>query len=255
MPEQSRQDPKEDAGLPQGEADDLDRRTLLRIEPEKALHIAGELRAFIADPDYPCVGAKSALAKDSLEILVAHDLGSGWDDLRIHESLLQWSRDYERDPEDLRSLAIVFAGPDDLDEVGFEQRMWERLQSLADKDGWRGQSYDESVSPDPSDPHFSLSFGGQAYFVVGLHPGASRPARRFAHPTLVFNLHDQFERLREDGRYSKIRRTVLERDLDLAGSLNPMLEEHGEGSEARQYSGREVSDEWVCPFIDKRDPS
>ncbi len=133
--------------------------------------------------------------------------------------------------------------------------MWERLQSLADKDHWRGQSYDENVSPDPADPHFSLSFGGQGYFVVGLHPNASRPARRFAYPALIFNLHDQFERLREDGRYSKIRETVLDRDRAIAGDINPMLQVHGEGSEARQYSGRAVSDDWQCPFDDKRGKS
>lgn len=227
-------------------------RMLWQVDAQEQDRIADALRAFIAEPEYPCVGAKAVLGQDSLRILVACDLRSGWDDLRIHEALLDWSRGYEDDPEDLRSLAIVFAGPDDLDEVGFERAMWERLQSLADKDGWRGQSYDENVSPDPADPHFSLSFGGQAYFVVGLHPNASRPGRRFAHPTLVFNLHDQFERLRADGRYSKIRRTVLDRDLEYAGSINPMLQVHGEGSEARQYSGRVVDENWVCPFRDKR---
>lgn len=255
MQEQFTPDANEDDGRPEGSGPPTGGRTPASFEPDKSEQVADELRAFIAQPDYPCVGAKAALATDSLAILVARDLASGWDDLRIHESLLEWSRDYERDPEDLRSLAIVFTGPRDLGEVDFERKMWERLQSLADKDEWRGQSYDDSVSPDPADPHFSLSFGGQAYFVVGLHPKASRPARRFAYPTLVFNLHDQFERLREDGRYSKIRRTVLERDRDLAGSINPMLQVHGEGSEARQYSGREVSDDWVCPFRDKREES
>lgn len=230
-------------------------RMLWQVEPRVSERIRRELREFIKEPDYPCVGAKAVLAKDSLRVLVACDLRSAWDDLRIHEALLDWSEGYERDPEDLRSLAIVFEAPGDLDEAEFERAMWERLQSLADKDGWRGQSYDDSVSPDPADPHFSLSFGGQGYFVVGLHPNASRPGRRFSHPTLVFNLHDQFERLRADGRYSKIRRTVLDRDLEYAGSINPMLQVHGEGSEARQYSGREVSDDWVCPFRDKREGS
>jgi len=217
--------------------------------------LSASLREFIAEPDYPCVGAKAALAKENLSIVVAWNLQSGWDDLRIHEALLDWSKGYNDDPEDLRNLAIVFVGPSDLDELGFERAMWERLQSLTDKDSWRGQTRDKSVSPDPADPHFSLSFGGQAHFVVGLHPHASRPARRFARPAMIFNLHDQFERLRADGRYSKIRRTVLDRDLDYAGSINPMLEVHGEGSEARQYSGRAVPDDWTCPFDDKRGQS
>ena len=130
--------------------------------------------------------------------------------------------------------------------------MWDRIQSLADKDSWRGQDYDGSVSPHPDDPKFSLSFGGQAFFVVGLHPNASRPARRFPRPTLVFNLHDQFERLRAEGRYEKMRDKIIERDVALAGEPNPMLARHGEASEARQYSGRVVDDAWACPFRDPR---
>lgn len=211
-----------------------------------------ELRARIADSGFPCVGAKSALARGTLKVLVGHSLTSGWDDVRVHSELLDWAAAYRAEPGGLRSLAVVFDGPRDLDEHGFENAMWERIQSLADKDAWRGQHYDARVSPDPDDPHFSLSFGGEAFFVVGLHPGASRPARRFPRPTLVFNLHDQFERLREEGRYERMREAILERDEALAGTVNPMLSRHGESSEARQYSGRAVEDGWTCPFVDKR---
>lgn len=222
----------------------IDERT--RIEGED------ELRARIAQPDFPCVGAKSALAKGTLKTLVCHSLDSGWDDVLIHRELMEWAEDYKSDPTGLRSLAAVFSGPDGLSEPEFEALMWTRIQSFADKDDWLGQRYDHRVSADPSDPHFSLSFGGEAFFVVGLHPLASRPARRFPRPTLVFNLHAQFEQLREEGRYERMREKILERDIDLAGSLNPMLARHGEVSEARQYSGRLVADDWSCPFRDKR---
>ena len=98
-----------------------------------------------------------------------------------------------------------------------------------------------------------MSFGGEAFFVVGLHPQSSRPARRFEAPAMVFNLHDQFERLRAEGRYDKLRGTILQRDEQLAGSINPMLAEHGTTSAARQYSGRAVSDAWKCPFSGRSD--
>ncbi|HEX8417054.1 MAG TPA: YqcI/YcgG family protein, partial [Methylobacterium sp.] len=75
-----------------------------------------------------------------------------------------------------------------------------------------------------------------------------RPARRFSSPALVFNLHAQFEQLREAGRYEKLRASILQRDEALAGSHNPMLARHGEVSEARQYSGRVVDPTWRCPF-------
>ncbi|BDI60526.1 guanitoxin biosynthesis heme-dependent pre-guanitoxin N-hydroxylase GntA [Qipengyuania nanhaisediminis] len=220
---------------------DLDRQALT-----KALH------AHIEEREFPCVGAKSALARGSLHVEAAWSVTSAWDDVRIHDRLLAWSRKYRDDDSGLRSFAVVFDGPDDLTEAQFETAMWDRIQSLADKDAWRGQGYDERVSADPGDPHFSLSFGEEAYFVVGLHPNASRPARRTPHPTLVFNLHDQFEQLRAKGRYERMREAILSRDEALAGSINPMLARHGEASEAAQYSGRHVGEDWVCPFSDPR---
>ncbi|PIW56526.1 MAG: hypothetical protein COW16_00365, partial [Sphingomonadales bacterium CG12_big_fil_rev_8_21_14_0_65_65_10] len=74
-------------------------------------------------------------------------------------------------------------------------------------------------------------------------------------PTLIFNLHDQFERLREEGRYETMRRSILTRDEAYSGSINPMLARHGDASEARQYSGRVVDEDWSCPFSDPRTES
>lgn len=209
-------------------------------------------RDFIALPDFPCVGAKSAAGTGRLKVIEARDITSAWDDLNIHRDLMDWAEAYRDDRQGLRSFAVVFRGPADLSEEEFEAAMWSRLQSMADKDSWLGQRYDASVSRDPADPHFALSFGGEAFFVVGLHPNASRPARRFSQPALVFNLHDQFVRLREEGRYQRMREVILARDEELAGTVNPMLAEHGKGSAARQYSGRSVGDDWNCPFRDPR---
>jgi FPC/CPF motif-containing protein YcgG len=206
------------------------------------------LHGHVADPEFPCVGAKAALARGTLEVLGCDRIDSNWDDLRIHDGLLHFAADYRADPALFRSFAVVFEGPGDLDEGAFEAALWERLQSLSDKDLWRGQGYDSSVSSDPNDPHFALSFGEEAFFIVGLHPRASRPARRFERPAIVFNLHDQFEVLRAEGKYEGMREKILKRDESLAGSRNPMLARHGEASEARQYSGRRVDDRWKCPF-------
>lgn len=202
----------------------------------------------VEDAAFPCVGAKAALAKGTLNVLACDRIDSAWDDLRIHDGLVRFAADYREAPALFRSFAVVFDGPVDLDEPAFERALWSRVQSISDKDVWRGQAYDARVSHDPGDPHFSLSFGGEAFFVVGLHPNASRPARRFARPTLVFNLHDQFELLRAQGKYEGMREKILVRDEALAGSRNPMLSRHGEASEARQYSGRVVEAGWSCPF-------
>jgi uncharacterized protein len=106
----------------------------------------------------------------------------------------------------------------------------------------------DDVSNDVDSAQFSLSMAGHPFFVIGLHAHASRLARRFSHPVLVFNSHRQFEKLREDGRYGKMQSAIRLRDIELQGSLNPNLADFGEGSEARQYSGREVEAGWRCPF-------
>lgn len=214
--------------------------------------IEQRFRAFIEQRDFPCVGAKSALARGTLRTVRCRSIASNWDDLVIYEALLDWSQAYADDPSLFRSLAFLFAEDAALSEEAFEAALWSRVQSLAEKDAFFGLPYDRRVSSDPDDPHFSLSFGGEAFFVVGMHPGASRPARRFECPVMVFNLHDQFEQLRAQGRYETIRKTILARDEALAGSVNPMLARHGDASEAAQYSGRLVGEGWTCPFRDPR---
>jgi len=210
--------------------------------------LQSKLYDHVSEAHFPCVGAKAALARGTLEVLACDRIDSAWDDLRIHDGLITFAAAYRKDPGLFRSFAVVFEGPGDLDETAFEAALWNRVQSLSDKDVWRGQDYDASVSHDPDSPHFSLSFGGEAFFIVGLHPEASRPARRFSRPAMVFNLHDQFESLRAQGKYEGMREKILVRDEALAGSRNPMLSRHGDSSEARQYSGRMVGDGWKCPF-------
>jgi FPC/CPF motif-containing protein YcgG len=207
-----------------------------------------KLFAHVEDAAFPCVGAKAALARGTLAVLACDSIDSAWDDLRIHDELLNFVAEYRHDKALYRSFAVIFAGPADLSEKAFEAALWERVQSLSDKDLWRGQDYDSRVSADPRNPHFSLSFGGEAFFIVGLHPHASRPARRLDHPALVFNLHDQFERLRAENKYEGMREKIMTRDEALAGSRNPMLTRHGEASEACQYSGRAVGAGWRPPF-------
>ncbi len=216
--------------------------------------LAERFRSFIRNSDFSCVGAKSALARNQLRIVVARDIASAWDDLRILPELIDFARAYRDNRQLYQSFVVLFEGPDTLTEGAFETHLWSRLQSLSDKDQWLGQDVDSRVSQDPENPHFSLSFGGEAFFVVGLHPGASRLARRFERPALVFNLHAQFEQLRSEGIYTRLRDTILQRDLALNGSSNPMLARFGENSEARQYSGRAVNTDWRCPFSGRGSP-
>ncbi|MBZ6379737.1 hypothetical protein B5C34_14960 [Pacificimonas flava] len=214
-----------------------------------------QFERFLKRREFPCVGAKSALGKGQIDYFFGRDIRSAWNDLPLRQALAQFGARYRQKPTLFRSFVAIFARPLALEEEEFEAALWKRCQSLHEKDIWLGAKWDRAVDPDPNSPHFGLSIGGSAFFVVGLHSASSRRARRFRYPTLVFNLHDQFEQLREQGRYIKLRTTILERDEAWSGSVNPMLSTFGEESEARQYSGRQVGDEWTCPFKPRLLPS
>ena len=142
----------------------------------------------------------------------------------------------------------VFDGPVYLSEGKFEQLLWRQLQLLHEQDK---EALDKEVSADPEDPDFSFSFAGKGFFIIGLHPGSSKKARRFYRPALVFNLHEQFEQLRKEDKFEKMRDLIRSRDMAFQGSLNPMVEDFGKASEAGQYSGRKVDEHWKCPFLNE----
>lgn len=212
---------------------------------------AARFKQFLDADAFPCVGAKAAMSRGVLEVHEAGALGDARGDAKLldglHAFAVQLDAAHPDDPA-LHSFAAVFDGPLGMDEQRFEALLWAQLQRLHDLDRRRGASWAGDVSADPRDPDFSLSLGGHPFFVIGLHPGASRRARRFDWPTLVFNSHRQFQRLRGDGRYARMQAATRSRDIALQGSINPNLAEFGSISEARQYSGRAVGPDWTCPM-------
>ncbi len=59
--------------------------------------LAENFRSFIHQSEFPCVGAKSALAKGTLDILTARDIRSNWDDKRIYEGITRIVQNYRED--------------------------------------------------------------------------------------------------------------------------------------------------------------
>ena len=203
---------------------------------------------FIQDKAFPCVGAKAALVRGALEAETLGDLRSNADDFALWLALSDFAKRLKPGNMVVQSCAVLFPDTPELTEMQFERALWDRLQGLHYIDTQMGQRWSGGTSDDPSTNNFSLSVGGESFFVIGLHPGASRPARRFDHAALVFNSNAQFEALRADGRYYQMQSIIRERDTALAGSVNPMLKDFGQGSEAAQYSGRHVGADWECPF-------
>jgi FPC/CPF motif-containing protein YcgG len=207
------------------------------------------MEEFIADKTFPCVGAKTALSRSQIEVFEGGSLLEADDDADLLRALETYIRTCCDDDSGFRSFVAIFPDTPALSEEGFERALWQKLNSLHEIDD---APWDPAVSDDPDDKNFSFSLAGKAFYIVGMHPAASRPARRFRHPALVFNLHEQFERLRADGYYHTMRQIIRRRDHALAGSVNPMLLDFGTRSEAIQYSGRSIEGAWNCPFHRKK---
>jgi uncharacterized protein len=213
--------------------------------PSLAQLVHAQVRALVLNPAFPCLGARAAFNQGAYRFGMYAALASDGATAALRDDLLAFVAEQPGMGSAFTTFVASFDGPLPRDERDFERLLWEQLSRLAEFDT---AVWDAGVSSDPDDPRFSFSFGGRAFFLVGLHPASSRWARRFAWPTLVFNAHHQFEHLRATGRYAGLQTAIRGRDVALQGSPNPNLAAFGAASEARQYSGRAVEPDWRCPF-------
>lgn len=212
-----------------------------------ALAAHDAFRAHILDPDFSCVGAKAAINNNTYRFGFYAAMNAPAVNAGLAHDLWEYARERPTFETEYATFIACFAAPVVRHEQEWESLLWAQLQSLHELDR-PFHTWDPTVSSDPEDPGFSFSFAGTAFFVVGLHQASSRRARRFAWATLAFNAHEQFEHLREQQQFGRLRATIRARDYKLQGSLNPNLSDFGEQSEARQYSGRAVEAGWRCPF-------
>ena len=206
-----------------------------------------QLSQRIAGDHYPCTGAISVFAQKAYRFGLFPELACDSAVRAVCHDLYEFCHEFPIIDDQLNTFIAMFRGPAIESERDFEELLWSQLQAMHALDS-EFFAWDTSVESDPNNKNFSFSIGGRAMFVIGMHPKASRLARTFKYPTMVFNLHEQFERLRSRGKFETMKQIIRARDMALQGSINPMLKNFGDSSEASQYSGRAVSDHWPCPF-------
>ena len=209
------------------------------------------VRALVLNEHFTCVGAKSALRHRAYRFGFYPALGSTAAAAGVAHDAATFVQDAAALAGEFTTFIASFDGPTIADEPSFERLLWTTLQQVHDRDAAH-HAWDPGVSADPEDPGFSFSIAGTAFFVVGLHAGASRATRRFAWPTLVFNPHRQFDQLKAHARYKRFQQMIRTAERALQGDINPMLADFGARSEAAQYSGRLVEADWKCPFHAQR---
>jgi len=213
-----------------------------KIEP---LNLKKSFKDFIIQKNHPCVMARSLFTDDNVEIHAFDELGSEATAKKLLSAIEQYVSGYNFENNTFETLIAVFPNEIINSELEFEEKMWKQLQLIHNVDPY---PWDSEVSSDPENSKFSFSIAGKAFYIIGMHPKSSRMARQAPFPAMVFNLHSQFEKLREMGVYQRVKKRIRKADEKLQGSINPMLDDFGDSSETRQYSGRAVDSNWKCPF-------
>ncbi len=215
--------------------------------PATAKNAFADFHAHISNESFSCIGAKAALHGGLFRLGFYDVMNAPETNRTLAHDLCTFAAEQKKSASNYTSFAAVFDEPSIENESVWESSLWAQLKNLHEIDR-REFVWDANVSSNPDDPNFSFSIAGTGFFIVGLHPASSRLARRFSRAALVFNPHAQFDRLRENGQYNRIQQTIRAREMKLQNSLNPNLSDFGTQSEARQYSGRAVEENWKCPF-------
>ncbi|HEY0094355.1 MAG TPA: guanitoxin biosynthesis heme-dependent pre-guanitoxin N-hydroxylase GntA [Archangium sp.] len=215
-------------------------------EPSRA-QVETTLRQWFDPKTYPCIPAVQSMTKREYLVGIYGRFGEGTCSRELARDLLFFRERQKQSRSLYLSFWAVFAPGEPLSEEEFETRMWRELSYLSSQEV-PGTPWDPLFSEDPADPRFCFSLGGDAFFIVGVHPASSRLARRFPYPGIIFNLYDQFEELDRRGQYTAIVKKNRERDVKFQGSINPMIEKYADRWESIQFSGRDNPPDWKCPF-------
>jgi uncharacterized protein len=209
--------------------------------------IKNDFLDFIKNKSFPCIGAKTAMAKSQLSCMVAGHISCPTHDQEIVSFLYSFIDKYRLSENHFHSAAIIFTAPEEITEAYYECAMWQRLQAISNIDA-KNFPFDKRVSSDVSSPLFSFSVKEEALFIVGMHAASSRDARRFKYSAIIFNPHAQFEALKQTNKYKSLQTSVRKRDLAFSGSINPMLNDHAISPEILQYSGKNYGNSFTCPL-------
>jgi len=175
--------------------------------------------------DYPCIPAILALKNGSI-ITKYFNSEFGKAQENIAQYLDELIERYASQKEPFLSIWLSWE-KGNYSEEEFEERLWAEINSFC-KD-------------------LPVRYKDEQLFIVGLHPNASRKARRFEHCSLVINLFSQFEKLEKSESYHTMVQNIRNRDVSFSGSVNPTVEKFADIWEEIQFSGKDNDLSWKVP--------
>lgn len=237
--------------LPKGKklfrSGDLKALDSMCIQNSIPLNIEKEIEALVTQKEYPCVAAIKSYFNDEYEVGLYKDFGSGNSGKNLRQDLQGFLEKLKVSQSPYYTFWGIFPDKKYVEsEEKFETDLWNELSHMTSEEtkdlDWQGKT------TNPNDKNFGFHLFGENFFVVGLHPEASRKSRKFPWPTLIFNVFSQFQTLRDKSLYDPMVETNRKRDVKFQGDANPMALIHGDDWETIQFSGRKNSSQWKCPF-------
>ncbi|MEV6315412.1 guanitoxin biosynthesis heme-dependent pre-guanitoxin N-hydroxylase GntA [Streptomyces sp. NPDC051776] len=207
----------------------------------------GEVEAFILGEKFSCLAGRSAWRRGGIMHRHYHLLGCESSARLMAADLAEFVAGADWSARTFTSFVATFERPRGVDELRFEELLWQQLQLLHEEDA-EDHHWADGYSSDPESREFAFSVAGHPFFVIGLHETHRRWGRRPPFPMLAFNSHEQFNRIKGAGMWDRLTEKIRKQDIKLQGDINPNLHEYEELSEARRYSGRPKPAEWQCPF-------
>ncbi len=205
-----------------------------------------EIKNLLSQKNYPCTPALRSFNRGEYQVGLYKKFGTGYNWKELRQDLLFFTKKQKESNSPYLTFWAVYENLK-MDEVEFEANLWNELSHLTSEE-LKGIDWPTGASANPNDRNFSFCIGGESFFVVGLHPSTSRPARRFKWPVLVFNLFSQFELLKIHGVFNSTVENNRKLDNKFSGTVNPMAEKYAEKWESIQFSGKNNPSNWKCPF-------
>lgn len=206
-----------------------------------------QVEQFILGDRFACLAGRSAWRQGGITHR-HYDLLGGTESARLMAlDLEEFVNGADWSARSFTSFIATFEQPRGVDELRFEELLWQHLQLLHKADA-QTHRWTDGYASDPQAKEFAYSVAGHPFFVIGLHETHRRWGRRPPFPMLAFNSHEQFDRIKGAGMWDRLAEKIRKQDVKLQGDINPNLTEYGELSEARRYSGRPKPTGWKCPF-------
>ena len=210
-----------------------------------------ELIKFINQKNFPCIMAKTVSRIGYLETFTVQDIERTTNIIQFLKNIYQFIDHYHSSSNTLHSFVLIIESNEYRSFDFFEKQFWQFLLSVNYFDKIL-YAHDDRVHADPQSDHFSFSIMEEAFFILALHPQSPRWSRRFSKAAIVFNPHQQFENLRTNGLFNKVRNIIRQKDKLLQGFANPMLSDFGDRSEVYQYMGRSHTFAEELPIFSQR---